>query len=233
VTLDAQFESKNGIDNILTFEIENSINSPAKFDIGVSGKAAGWISVPSSVIIGENTKEQISFSASIPNDAKAGDYDFTINVSTGMFFPLRAGLFLSAARAIRAAERLMLPRCKRRLLRSACLLLRKICRDIKEIRVVRGSEILNRSEEIDCLVVVETRRHSSVYGNQIFEDFNVLHFCLPPVCLLRLWLDYILATTSNRRQLVESVHGCRYPLGKKTVNGFSHFSNGSLIIASS
>jgi len=83
VALDEKFEGKNGKDASLTFEVENTINSPAKFDVKVGGKAAEWISVPSSIIIGEKAKEQISFSVSIPSEAKSGDYDFTVTVSTG------------------------------------------------------------------------------------------------------------------------------------------------------
>ncbi len=83
VTLDKGFESGIGSDALLSFEIENSITSPAKFDIKVSGAAAKWISVPSSIIVGEKSREQVSFSASVPSDVQPGDYDFTINVSTG------------------------------------------------------------------------------------------------------------------------------------------------------
>lgn len=82
VTLDKEFEAKSG-DNPFSFKLENVLDSPAKFDIKVSGKAAGWIYVPSSVIIGEKATEDISFAASISEDARAGEYGFTITVSTG------------------------------------------------------------------------------------------------------------------------------------------------------
>ncbi|MBI4010413.1 MAG: hypothetical protein HY361_04485 [Candidatus Aenigmarchaeota archaeon] len=83
VELEGEFEGKSGGDALLAFDIENTINSPAKFDIKISGKAAEWISVPSSVIVGEKAQEKITFSASIPDDVEPGDYDFTVTVSTG------------------------------------------------------------------------------------------------------------------------------------------------------
>ncbi len=83
ISLSESFESKGGEDVRLAFDLENLINSPAKFDVEVSGKAAGWVSIPSSVIVGEKTKETISFSASVPEDVKPGEYDFTVTVSTG------------------------------------------------------------------------------------------------------------------------------------------------------
>ncbi len=83
ITLSESFETKSGEDVRLAFDLENLINSPAKFDVKVSGRAAGWISIPSSVIVGEKAKESISFSALVPEDVESGEYDFIINVSTG------------------------------------------------------------------------------------------------------------------------------------------------------
>lgn len=83
VNLDEEFEAKGGSDYVLNLEVENTLNSPAKFDVEVSGPAASWISIPSSIIVGDRDKDAIAFSAVIPEDVAPGEYEFTITVSSG------------------------------------------------------------------------------------------------------------------------------------------------------
>lgn len=83
LTLEKEFQAKACKDIQLSFDLENSISSPAKFDLKTSGKAASWISMPPSVIIGERTKEHLTFSASIPCNVPSGDYGFSVVASTG------------------------------------------------------------------------------------------------------------------------------------------------------
>lgn len=83
VNMEESSEAKVGSDYVLNMEVENTLGSPAKFDIEVTGPASGWISIPSSIIVGERDKDAIAFSVVVPEDAIPGEYEFTVTISTG------------------------------------------------------------------------------------------------------------------------------------------------------